>query len=123
MLSAEEDGAIVSDVHRVGDHIATNRYDQERTQDIGEVRFHTLWGEADGAVRTEWGHHVFAPLPDGELAWPALDIRSWTDPESGEELDVVGDRILRTEGSSVDEVFSIWDAETPILSSGDDQGF
>lgn len=114
-----DDGALVSDAHLVGDAILHNRYDQERTEDIGEVEATSLLGEPGEVVRTEWGHHVFAPLAGGGLAWPALDIRAWVDPDSGETLDVVGDRILTTDG----EVFSIWDAEQPDLSADVEQGF
>ncbi len=114
-----DDDAIVSDVHLVDGVIRSNRYDQERIADIAVVADTTLWGEAAGEVRTEWGHHVFAPLPDGGLAWPALDIREWTDPDSGETLDVVGDRILTTDG----EVFSVWDVATPDIDPDSGQGF
>jgi hypothetical protein len=113
------DGAIVSDAHLIDGAILHNRYDQERITDIGVVERTSLWGEAGETVRTEWGHHVFAPLPDGGLAWPALDIRAWSDPDSGETLDVVGDRILTTDG----EVFSIWDVAEPILDGETEQGF
>lgn len=114
-----DDGALTSDVHIVSDTILHNRYDQERIEDIGAVAATTLLGEPDEEIRTAWGHHVFAPLADGGLAWPALDIRAWSDPDSGETLDVVGDRILTTDG----EVFSIWDVAEPELDTGTEQGF
>ncbi len=114
-----DDGALTSDVHIVSDAILHNRYDQERIEDIGAVAATTLLGEPDEEIRTAWGHHVFAPLADGGLAWPALDIRAWSDPDSGETLDVVGDRILTTDG----EVFSIWDVAEPELDTGTEQGF
>ncbi|MDG1479400.1 MAG: hypothetical protein P8R54_07405 [Myxococcota bacterium] len=114
-----DDDALTSDAHLVSGTILYNRYDQERIEDIGAVAATTLLGEPGEEIRTEWGHHVFAPLADGGLAWPALDIRAWSDPDSGETLDVVGDRILTTDG----EVFSIWDAAEPELDTGTDQGF
>ena len=109
-----EEGGIVSDVHLVDGTVLYNRTDQERTDDIGEVRSRTLLGEEGPTTRTEWGHHVFAPLPDGGLAWPALDVRTWTDPDSNAPVDVVGDRIETLTGT----VFSVWDAEDPVINPG-----
>lgn len=111
--------ALVSDAHLDGQDVLFNRYDKERIEDIAEVRRVGLDGVEGAAVRTPWGHHVFELLPDGTLAYPALDVRTWT-AEDGEDYEVVGDRIMEISPAGVErEVFTIWDYATPDPSTDD----
>jgi len=76
----------------------------------------------DGTVREPsrlpLGHHDYAELPDGQVAWIAADIR---DAEvEGETIAVAGDSVqVRQEGLEEvegDQVFSYWDLTDPYVS-------
>ena len=67
------------------------------------------------------GHHDIELLPGGGVAFLAVDVAPWYDPERGETLDVVADRIVvLTPGEEGETVFSIWDdyPELPVDSRG-----
>jgi len=70
---------------------------------------HVLTEALDGTqledVPVEQGHHSFLTLPDGTLAWLAIDVRD--DPDWGT---LVGDRILtRAPDGTVRTLWSAWD--------------
>ena len=115
---------LVSDVHLDGREILFNSYDEARIEDIGQVHRIDLAGQTLETIRTEGGHHVFAPLPDGGVAFPSVDTRAWVDPKTGEALQVVGDRILEVApDGTVREVFTIWDHEEPVRTDAWDDAF
>jgi hypothetical protein len=103
-----------------------NSFDQDRSNDIGEVHARPLLGDLDEVtdIRTQGAHHTFTRLPDGTIAFPSLDIRPWYDKEEGEEVDVVGDRILEVApDGTVREVWSLWDHAEPTKHDAWDSGF
>lgn len=76
--------------------------------DIGAIRKVRLDGELLSETRTEWGHHDFVSLPEGGFAYIAADIRTWVDPGSGIERNVVGDSIVEVPEGAVDGSASTW---------------
>lgn len=114
----------VSAVALAGDTLLYNSFDQDRTNDIGQVHARPLLGEGTVDTRTEGGHHTFAYLPDGTIAFPSIDVRTWLDPDDNEEVSVVGDRILEVApDGTVTELWSIWDHEEPVKHGEWDSGF
>jgi len=114
----------VSAVSVDGGTMLYNSFDQDRTNDIGQVNLQPLQGGEVTGVRTEGAHHTFAHRPDGTIAFPSVDVRAWTDPESGEEVDVVGDRILEVApDGAVTELWNIWEHEEPSKHDAWDSGF
>lgn len=93
-----------------GSGVLYDQFHDRFTEDVAVVR-HLGW---DGQLLAEtpltMGHHMFAQLPDGVLAYQALDVRPWTDPDTGDELSLVGDAIVEidADGQST-QVFSVWD--------------
>ncbi len=101
-----------------------NSFDQGRANDIGQIHARDLLSGETVDTRTEGGHHTFALLPDGTLAFPSVDVRPWTDPDTGEELQVIGDRVLEIAPDGVvSELWSIWDHEVPAVHDSWDSGF
>ncbi len=93
-----------------GDRVRFNSFDPRFEEDIGLVRSVDLDGEVIEDVQTSLAHHVFAQHPDGTLAWLALDIREFTDPDSGETDEVVGDAIVERapQGDEL-RIGTVWD--------------
>ncbi len=60
------------------------------------------------------GHHAYAPLPDGGLAYCYEECRSWDHEELEREVHACGDglRILEADGS-ISTLFSVWDWGVP----------
>lgn len=88
--------------------------DSTRTTDIGEIRYQRWDGAETLALRAEWAHHDFVILPDGRLAWIAVDIRDYL----GES--VVGDVIMEmnADGTGATPIWSTWDhIDLPDLAS------
>lgn len=87
--------------HQDADRLDASLSEMERVDWMGACHQRaSLWG----------GHHSLVPHDDGALAWLAVDIREWTDPETGTLRTVVGDRLMRTEvDGSETELFSTWD--------------
>lgn len=86
--------------------------DRAQVSDLGGVQRLSLDGETQVLTRNLLGHHDVAELPDGDLAWPALDIR---DGEiDGEEALIAGDLIYEapegaTDADTPTTRFSFWD--------------
>ena len=49
-------------------------------------------------------HHMFAQLPDGTMSYLTMDIREWTDPDTGEVLDLIGDAIVEISPDGEQEI-------------------
>lgn len=78
--------------------------------DEAAVHYRSLAGEQGLSVSMTDGHHVFAQHPDGTLAYLALDVRDWQDPDTGEWEPVVGDAIIEVApDGSTQVVSSTWD--------------
>lgn len=107
-----------------GLHLLANVFSMTVEDDQSEVFALDMAGRLGATVPTPWGHHSFRVLPDGTVAWLAVDIRSWTDPSTGETQDVVGDAVwtVAPEGSPT-RLFSTWDWREPSAGSFWDLGF
>ena len=84
----------------------------------------SLDGDDLGSVRTINAHHVFHQLPDGALAWLAVDERSWVDPDTGESIVVAGDDLdeVAPDGTTR-TVWSTWNDLPVVKNDGWDDGF
>lgn len=99
--------------------IVANESDADRAEDLAWLRRTALDGTERENLRTRLAHHVFEELSDGTLAWLQADVRSWTDPATGETMDVVGDAIVETTpGGGERTVTSTWDW-LPVTRSRD----
>jgi hypothetical protein len=88
-----------------------NSFADDRTVDAGMLRRVGWDGETVEEFETPLAHHVFTLLPDGTLAWLVIDVREWTDTETGATESVVGDAIVeRSPDGTIETVFSVWDA-------------
>ena len=91
----------------------------EFSKDFSIDESHVVWMGFDGEVKTEFstplGHHSYAWLPDGRLAYLAIDVR-----ETEEFGAVVGDKIVVTdnEGTST-VVYSTWEDDHVPLKEND----
>ena len=114
--SIHDTAITVSSVELLDGVLYYNSFDQDRTNDIGQVHARPLRSTETTDTRTEGGHHTFARLPDGTIAFPSLDVRPWFSKDDGKEVDVVGDRILEVApDGTVTELWSIWDHESPYI--------
>lgn len=93
-----------------GQGLLVNQFDSRRTDDVGELRAIDWEGRVGASVHLPMGHHMFAELPDGTVAFQQLDLRDWEDPETGELTPVVGDAIVELEaGGAARTVYRTWD--------------
>lgn len=112
------------DVHPTASGVLHNRFDEHRLRDIGEIRTLDWEGTVTDTRQTPQAHHVFAPLPDGGLAFLATEVREWRDPETGEQEAVVGDVLWeRTPDGQLREVFNLWEHEEPVRHDRWDNDF
>jgi hypothetical protein len=80
----------------------------------GQIRRITMGGELLDTWDAPYAHHMFTELPDGTLTFQQLDVRSYTDPDTGESGDWVGDALAEIPpGGDATTVFSVWDWITP----------
>ncbi len=105
-----------------GSGFLSNEFSQYHDVDTGQVRMLNLAGETEWTQRTELAHHVFQQLPDGTLAYLAIDVR-----ETAEYGPVVGDVIIEiAPDGSEREVWNVWDHEDQFPlgpNNGWDRGF
>ena len=87
-----------------------NSFATDFSFDSGVLRTVSFEGESIRQQPVPSSHHVFVQLPDGSVAYPAVDIREWLDPDTQELVPVIGDSIveLSPEGEQR-TVFSAWD--------------
>lgn len=94
--------------------ILYNAYGPELDDYVGGIQRLTFGGRYAETTETPLGHHDFVQLGEGALAWLAADVRSWYDPDVGEEVDVVGDAIVELQADGTERtVFSTWDWKEP----------
>lgn len=87
-----------------------NSYPNDLSTDDGQIRRVDVMGSLVEVIETPLGHHAFEQLPDGTIAYPAFDIREWTDPDSGEVVLVSGDVIMEQYPDGTrEEIFNSWD--------------
>lgn len=91
-----------------------NEYIGPMGSEYVSLRRVSLTGEILDDVPTPYAHHLFCQLADDTLVYQTVDIRDFTDPETGETGPWVGDGIveLHPDGSS-EQIFSTWDAIEP----------
>lgn len=100
-----------------GAGIVHNQFDPHRQVDYGAIHRVGLDGTEIEVIDTPLAHHVFDVLPDGTLVYMALDVRTWFDPDMGQEVDVVGDAIVEVAPDGTSRtVFSTWD-HLPVTKS------
>ncbi|MFT4978559.1 MAG: hypothetical protein ACI8S6_004469, partial [Myxococcota bacterium] len=102
-----------------------NTLDPERLDDVGAVVTLDLDSAAVlGEVAAPGMHHTFTLLPDGGFAYLAIDVRDWTDPETGLSEPVVGDALWEVGPGGVRrEVFNLWDHLAPAPHDRWDEAF
>jgi len=111
------EGGILSPVisqPRDGTGLLYNAFAEDRSLDLGAVYRVGLDGTRLDSVRTEEAHHTFVDLPDGSIAYLAMDIRQ-------HELhgSVVGDRVVEIHPDGrVSQVFSVWE-HLDVIPHGD----
>lgn len=107
----------VSTVEVADGQLHHNAFDPSRATDIGTIVSRPLVGGEAVSVRTEGSHHSFTRLPDGTLAYLAVDVRAVLDPDTGEDVDVVGDQLVELgPDGSARVLWSVWDHEEPDLA-------
>lgn len=86
--------------------------------DMG-VREVGLEGEDRSHVDIPFAHHAFDMKDDGTVASLVYDVRSWTDPVSGEPIAVAGDAIVEVDSAGESTVrYSTWDSWEPMSRDG-----
>jgi len=100
-----------------GDGLYFNEFHRNFSIDTSRV----VWVGFDGRVKAEFktslGHHSYAWLPDGRLAYLAIDVR-----DTEEFGSVVGDAIWVTDGEEIQEIYSTWDDAHLLLEEHDQWG-
>ncbi len=100
------------------------RFDAKHAQDLSSIQVRGLDGTVYDERVTTGAHHFFRQLEDGSIGYLATDIRGWRDPETGEDLQVVGDAltVLSPDGE-LKTIFSVWDHLEVEKGSEWDRGF
>lgn len=85
-------------------------FSSDHSLDRGRAVYIDRLGNEIGQRRLDRGHHFFAQLEDGTIAFCAVDIRDWVNPSTGETLSVVGDvlREIAPDGTTRD-LYDTWD--------------
>lgn len=111
--------------HRIGGpNVLFNRQASDRATDIGDIVEVAPDGSEVRTIRTPLAHHVFAQGPHGRLALFAIDVRPWTDPATGETMQLVGDKVQEIrEGGEIVTLFDTWDHVEPVPDASWDTAF
>ena len=110
--------AVDSQIGLDGNTILYNFFDASFKEDIGEIRTVDFDGNTLADLPTTQGHHMFAQLPDGTIAYQALDVRDWTDPEDNKEYSIAGDAIVEIAPDGTNTtISSVWDWAEPQPSA------
>lgn len=98
-----------------GSRLHHNTVDPQRLDDIGAVVTLDWAGDTLEQVPAEGMHHSFTMLPEGGFAYLAIDVRDWTDPQTGLTEPVVGDALWEVSADgSRRQVFTLWDHAEPV---------
>jgi hypothetical protein len=96
-----------------GEGLYFNEFQRDFSIDDSSVIWMGFDGEVKARFPTPLGHHSYVWLPDGRLAYLAIDVRETEDFGA-----VVGDKILVTDGTDVTEIYNTWDDERlPLLEN------
>jgi hypothetical protein len=87
-----------------GDGIFFNEFHRNFAIDNSRVAWIGFDGEVKAEFMTSLGHHSYAWLPDGRLAYLVIDVR-----DTEEYGPVVGDAIWVSDGEEVQEIYTTWD--------------
>lgn len=109
---------------RQGGGFVFNTFSDDYSEDNGRIRRLGFTGKQPWKIATSQAHHSFTQLPDGALAWLALEVRDWTDPDDGSTVAVVGDTVVvRDANGEEHEVFNCWDWLEPVKTDHWDDEF
>ncbi len=101
---------------RDGGGFLVNTFADDYTQDDSAVHRLSLGEGETWSQPTPLAHHAYTQLPGGALAWLALDVREWRDPD-GELVDVVGDAVMVLDKDGGEHVaFTTWDWLEPVVT-------
>jgi hypothetical protein len=118
--SFSDDNGTAMDLHYSfdGETILTNTYFGPMGGEDSQIARTSMEGDVVATVATPLAHHMLCELPDGTIAYQALDTRSYTNPDTGETANWVGDAIVEVapDGSSK-TVFSVWGV-VPMRQNG-----
>lgn len=109
---------------REGGGFVFNTFSDDYSEDNGRIRRLSFTGKQPWKIATSQAHHSFTQLPDGALAWLALEVRDWTDPSDGTVYTVVGDTVVVRDASGEERtVFNCWDWLEPVKTEHWDDEF
>jgi len=78
--------------------------------DLSQIERLSWESECQSKRALTGGHHSFVQHSDGSLAWLAVDIREVPHPDTGEQVEVVGDKLMLTMADGSEQlIFSTWD--------------
>lgn len=98
-----------------GNGILFNSFGGHMGGEEGTIQRVSLEGELLETLDAPYAHHTFCELPDGTITFQQIDVREFTDPESGQTDDWVGDALAEIPpGGAATTVFSTWD----VLEAG-----
>lgn len=96
--------------------LLANEFAIDHGIDLGQIRRLTLTGEEIATYDPVDSHHMFTELgPEagaaaGTVAYLAIDVRDWTDPETKWTGPVVGDKVVEVAPDGTQTtIWSIWD--------------
>lgn len=96
---------------RGSNNILFNSFLIDHSEDDSNVTRVSLDGRVDEDIDTPFGHHAFTELPDGSIAFLAIDVRDFDVGADGDEEPVVGDAIVvaPADGGEPYTFWSVWD--------------
>ena len=115
-----EPGTVSVDVHvpRDGQGLYFNQFQRDVNVDDSAIRRVDWSGHDLERTQTPGGHHTFAELPDGTLAYNQVDIRDVVDEATGDAEPWVGDAVAEVQPQGVaTTVFSVWDWLPPVYKT------
>ncbi len=104
-------------------NVLYNSFLTDHEEDEGYIHRVSFGLDVSDDIRTELAHHSFTQLPDGSLAYMAIDVRDYDVTGKGEEP-VVGDavEVITPEGDQY-TLFSSWEWAEPYYHDRWDGGF
>jgi hypothetical protein len=100
---------------RGSNDILYNLFDAGFADPLGLLRRRTLTGDLVEEWQVENFHHMFEQLPDGTVVAQTLEIRPWTDPDTGDTEELIGDTLTEIAPDGTQSVvFNAWDWLDPV---------
>ena len=96
---------------RGSNNILFNSFLIDHSEDDSNVTRVSIDGRVDEDIDTPFGHHAFTELPDGSIAYLAIEVRDYDVEGQGELIPVVGDAIVVVppDGGDPYTFWSVWD--------------